>query len=303
MTLLSLNKLLLTASFAFIANVQGADHITPTPWSSLVSQDIQRFMPSDEVRTLLAGEDEFIALYRQSMAGEQRGVALIIPDWQQLPTNNAGINFLRKELNDLGYATLAMTLPDIDWQAQENTESEESENTQSSSDEASNQQQNNGAMSEPHFVNAAPLIQNAVIDNYKLKLIARFNSLYDTALNEQGSIVVIAQGASAGLLIEHYANFPSTRLDALISLSSYLPNYQRNSHLNANISTISPPVLDLFFAIDNPKVTQSIQARQRWVTRNSKFDYRQRQLFGLASEPEQQQRLLKEVDGFLRRLF
>lgn len=300
--------LIIAASITLATSAWATDYIKPTPWSSLVSSDIKRFLPNDEVRPLLAGEVEFISLHRQSMAASQRGVALIIPDWQHTPTNNAGINFLRTQLNDLGYATLAMTIPDIDWQAMEkanpvtnNEEPTTTEKTAQTTNEESSEPVNTSS-SQKH-ANASALISNAVIDNYKLNLIARFNALYDSALNEDGKIVVIAQGASAGLLLEHYADYPSTNIDAFISLSSYLPIPRRNNKLNASLTTISPPLLDIYYSVDNQNLLHSIALREKWAIRHSKYDYRQRELFGLPSEPEQHQRLAKEIDGFLRRLF
>ena len=59
-----------------------------------------------------------------------------------------------------------------------------------------------------------------MLDDYKLKLIARFNALYNSAMDEGGNIIVVAQGASAGLLIEHYASFPNNELNAFISLEA-----------------------------------------------------------------------------------
>ncbi|MCC9660016.1 DUF3530 family protein [Pseudoalteromonas lipolytica] len=298
--------LVYAACFALMGNVNAADFIKPTPWSSLVTNDIQRFLPSDEVRPLLAGEDEFISLYRQSMAPTQRGIVLIIPDWQDVPTNNAGINFLRKQLNDIGYATLAMTMPDIDWHPADMAMPEPTDNSETESTTQNNQQADSAPPAQtqqaPHFVSAKPNISEAILDDYKLKLIARFNALYNSAMDEGGNIIVLAQGASAGLLIEHYASFPNNELNAFISLGSYLPNSIRNQHLNATLSTISPPLLDIFYSEGNPDTLQSVNDRKRWVRRNAKYDYRQRELFGTPTEPEQHERLLKEVDGFLRRL-
>ena len=280
--------------------LQAADFITPTPWSTVVSSDLSRLMPQDELKPLLAGDTEFLSLYREHMSAQQRGVVLIIPDWQHLPTNNDGVNFLRTQLNDLGYATLAMTVPDIDWQAvpaeTENAQSEPADSNQTANNESSA-----APLKAPVHVDAIAQISNAIIDNYKLNLIARFNALYQSALNEDGKIVVIAQGASAALLLEHYGEFPNTDIDAFVSLSSYLPNTERNQQLNAIISTISPPLLDIYYSIDNPDLLLSVADRKRWVKRHSKYDYRQRELFGLRSQ--QHERLTKEVDGFLRRLF
>lgn len=282
--------------------LQAADFITPTPWSTVVSSDLSRLMPQDELKPLLAGDTEFLSLYREHMSAQQRGVVLIIPDWQHLPTNNDGVNFLRTQLNDLGYATLAMTVPDIDWQAvpaeTENAQSEPADSNQTDNNESSA-----APLKAPVHVDAIAQISNAIIDNYKLNLIARFNALYQSALNEDGKIVVIAQGASAAVLLEHYGEFPNTDIDAFVSLSSYLPNTERNQQLNAIISTISPPLLDIYYSIDNPDLLLSVADRKRWVKRHSKYDYRQRELFGLRSQPQQHERLTKEVDGFLRRLF
>ena len=146
-------------------------------------------------------------------------------------------------------------------------------------------------------------VSNDVIDDYKENLIARFEVLYQTALNDGDKIVLVAQGASAGVLLEHYASFPNDDLEAFISLSSYLPNNERNQQLNTLVSTISPPLLDIFYSNDNPDLLLSVADRKRWVKRHSKYDYRQRELFGLRSAPEQHARLTKEIDGFLRRLF
>ncbi|WP_064435796.1 DUF3530 family protein [Pseudoalteromonas neustonica] len=299
------------------APLLAADFIAPTPWSTIASSDLARLMPDDEVKPLLAGETEFTTLYRQHMSAQQRGVVLIIPDWQHLPTNNDGVNFLRTELNDLGYATIAMTVPDIDWYANDSTVNDSAineteattpdpqENTEAPTNTPANDalEQAPAPMASPKHVDAIPMISNAIIDNYKLNLISRFNALYESALNEDGKIVVVAQGASAGVLLEHYASFPSTNIDAFISLSSYLPNTERNKKLNATISTISPPLLDVYYSVDNSNLLLSIAQRKRWVKRHSKYDYRQRELFGLRSAPEQHERLTKEVDGFLRRLF
>jgi len=295
-------------------SINAAEHIAPTSWSSIVSSDLSRLMPKSEIRSLKAGETEFVSLHREYMSAEQRAVVLIIPDWQNLPTNNAGINFLRTHLNDLGYTTLAMTVPDIDWQASKKdsqTESPETDTTAADSQQNTDTNEENST-SEQAATNADDMVKhvevieyvsNDVIDDYKENLIARFEVLYQTALNDGDKIVLVAQGASAGVLLEHYASFPNDDLEAFISLSSYLPNNERNQQLNTLVSTISPPLLDVFYSNDNPDLLMSITDRKRWVKRHSKYDYRQRELFGLRSAPEQHARLTKEIDGFLRRLF
>ncbi|MGB5789521.1 MULTISPECIES: DUF3530 family protein [Pseudoalteromonas] len=329
-------NVLLSCALILTVQVTAAEHIAPPSYASIENNDIQHLLPNDEIKPILAGDTEFLTLYSEYMSADFRGTVLLIPDWQSSATNNAGMSFLRKELNNLGYTTYAMTVPDINWQASEVATAATNENTATestsaenilaqSSDNANtaNQSTDNESAAvesaavesatiedtgvnksaEPHHVNAIEKVSDAVLDNYKVNLIARYEALYNTAMAEPNNIVVIAQGISAGVLLEHYAQFPDSRLNAFISLSSYLPNSKRNQDLSQTSSLIAPPLLDIYYANDNNEILMNLKNRQRWVNRNAKFDYRQRQLFGLRNQPDQHARLSKEIDGFLRRLF
>ncbi|MDQ2043292.1 alpha/beta hydrolase family protein [Pseudoalteromonas sp. 20-92] len=301
-----LNVLLICTLFLSV-QVTAAEHIAPPTLSSIENNDIERLLPNDEIKSILAGETEFLSLYSEYMSADFRGVVLLIPDWQSVPTNNAGMSFLRKELNNLGYTTYAMTVPDIDWQASKIPDSSTEMPAETTTPDAATSTEPATAdmkkNAEPHYVNALEKVTNEVLDNYKINLIARFNALYQTAMQEPGNVVVIAQGTSAGVLLEHYADFPEQRVDAFISLSSYLPNTKRNKDLSQTTSLVTPALLDIYYANDSNDILMSLKNRQRWVNRNAKFDYRQRQLFGLRDQPDQHARLTKEIDGFLRRLF
>ncbi|WP_024589794.1 MULTISPECIES: DUF3530 family protein [unclassified Pseudoalteromonas] len=291
--------------------ISAAEHITPPTFSSIENSDIERLLPSDEIKPILAGETEFLSLYSEYMSSNFRGIVILIPDWHSSPTNNSGMSYLRKELNNLGYSTYAMTVPDIDWQAskmakttQNEAEVAPSKNEEPASPDTTNAQPQPAKIKEePHYVNAIEKITDDILDNYKINLISRFNALYQTAMEDSSNIVVIAQGTSAGVLLEYYADFPDERLDAFISLSSYLPNTKRNESLSQTASLVTPALLDIYYANDSTDILMSLKNRQRWVDRNAKFDYRQRQLFGLPDQPDQHARLTKEIDGFLRRLF
>ncbi|MBQ4832881.1 DUF3530 family protein [Pseudoalteromonas sp. MMG010] len=293
------------------------DYTIPTPYSNLEKNDVERLLAHDNIKYLSANDTEFVSIYSEYMSAQFKGVVLLIPDWEKSPMNNAGINFLRKNLNQLGYTTYAMAVPDINWNAsKKKTTTEQLDPIASTEKPASNNQPNNADAQEgntpeqeevatqPHYVDAIPNMSNTILDDYKKQLITRYESLHTHAmLSQPENLIVIAQGASAGALIEYYANFPNTNINAFVSLSSYLPNTERNQSLNQTTSLISPALLDIFYSNDNEAIIDGFKDRQRWVNRNSKFDYRQRELFGLSNQPDQQQRLIKEIDGFLRRLF
>lgn len=295
-------KALSTCALFLSMQLTAAEHIAPPPYSSIERSDIERLLPNDEIKSIQFGETEFLSLYSEYMSAEFRGTVLLIPDWQSGVTNYAGMNFLRKELNNLGYTTYAMTVPDINWQATSEIATTPPQSTQPSV-ETVEKTPTESTNIEPHYVNAIAKVSNDVLDNYKDKLIARYEALYQVAMAEPGNVVVIAQGTSAGVLLEYYADFPDSRIDAFIGLSSYLPNAKRNKALSQTTSLVSPALLDIYYASDNTEILVNLKNRQRWVNRNAKFDYRQRQLFGLRDQPQQHARLSKEIDGFLRRLF
>ena len=285
--------------------VFSAEHIAPPPFSKNIDADISRLAKSDEVKPILAGDTEFLTLYSEYMSADFRGVVILIPDWQSTPTNNAGMNFLRKELNNHGYTSYAMTVPDIDWQTTLDEKEKTNNGTADSNEEATDENTQSGstAQTQPHHADYIEQVSTEVVDTYKLKLIARYEALYQQAAMESDNIVIIAQGTSAGVLLEHYAEFSDSTINAFISLSSYLPNTKRNAKLSQITSLVTPALLDIYFATDSNDILMNLKKRQRWVNRNAKFDYRQRQLFGLRDAPQQHARLSKEIDGFLRRLF
>ncbi|GAB0111557.1 DUF3530 family protein [Pseudoalteromonas distincta] len=300
----ALFNLFLSCSLFISLHAISAEHIAPPPYSAIENNDIKRLLPNDEIKPILAGETEFLSLYSEYMSANFRGVVLLIPDWHSTPTNNTGMNFLRKELNNLGYTTYAMTVPDIEWQTN-SIDNTSPPNTAPPADAKITDEQPVKVKKDaaPHFVDAIEKVTDEVLDNYKINLISRFNALYQTAMKEPSNIVVIAQGTSAGVLLEHYADFPKEQVDAFISLSSFLPNTKRNKSLNQTASLVTPALLDIYYATDSTDILMNLKNRQRWVNRNAKFDYRQRELFGLRDQPEQHARLSKEIDGFLRRLF
>jgi hypothetical protein len=314
-----IKRTVLLSGALFIAmQLSAAEHIAPPPHSSIENSDLQHWLADSEIKPILAGESEFLTLYSEYMSADFRGIAILIPDWQSAPTNNAGMGFLRKELNNLGYTTYAMTVPNIDWQASQSAATDDNlvaehpsaaqvlannDANETSKHEAAAIETSASNSANIHPVTAIAKVTDAVLNDYKANLIARFKALYQAAMTTPTNIVVIAQGTSAGVMLEHYADFPEQHIAAFISLSSYLPNAKRNAALSQTTSLVTPALLDIYYAHDNNEILMSLDSRQRWVNRNAKFDYRQRQLFGQQNQPDQHARLSKEIDGFLRRLF
>jgi hypothetical protein len=255
-------------------------HIMPTPWTEQLEQNIAQYLPAEELKSYTTDSEEtFSALYLPYMAEEKKGIAIFIPDWHQSPADSFGFDYLRKSLTDDGFDTYSLVVPEINWQADVMTEES------------------------PASDKAQDLISEAIIDDYKKRLFERFTKIYEgLAMRPDEQLVVISKGTSAGVLAEHFAKIPSMRVNAFISISAMLPNSKRNKHLPATLSLVGPALLDLYHSTDTPFVTDSMYECSRWAKRNAKYDYRQRELYGLPFEEPQQQRLHKEMTGFLRQL-
>ncbi len=60
--------------------VLSAEYIAPPPFSKNIDADISHLAQSDEVKSILAGDTEFLTLYSEYMSADFRGVVILIPD-------------------------------------------------------------------------------------------------------------------------------------------------------------------------------------------------------------------------------
>ncbi|PCK32085.1 DUF3530 family protein [Pseudoalteromonas piscicida] len=259
----------------------GAEHINPAPLTSLYQQDANRFYEPSALLKLESENEPFYVFYQEYMASAREGVVILLPDMQTPPLNNSGISFLAKRLSDDGYDTYTITPPDLSY--------------------APSILEQDLAIPGPEQQRPIEVIPGTNLDEYKMALISRFEVLYNTlSMTQTEKLVVVAFGNSAGLFAEHLATLPNLRIDAYTVVSPQLPSAIRQKHLASNLSLISPALLDIYYSYDNPLVVDNTADRARWARKNSKLDYRQRELFGEKTDPLQHQRLRKELLGFLR---
>ncbi|KAF7775383.1 hypothetical protein PCIT_a1562 [Pseudoalteromonas citrea] len=291
--------LLFTCTLLFSSFLVAADFVLPESRLEIEKRDLSKYFNSEALIDIETEGGKSFAVFSQYMASQKRGVVILIPDIGHSPLSYNGFNYLYQALTDDGFDTYALQIPDIIYAEQNNTDE---------SKEVPNKSETDAIESMDNKVNQASKtvvigLPEAQLDDYKTQVVAIFKALYSQlTMRQQEKLVVIAQGTSAGIFGEYLAELPNIKLDAFIAISAQLPHSERQRHLPANFSLVSPPLLDVFYSNDSPLVTRNMAERIRWVKRNSKFDYRQRQLFGLTTEMRQHQRLRKEVDGFLRQL-
>jgi hypothetical protein len=255
------------------------------PPISLVKQhkeDLKHYLPADNVKSLLAGPDDYITLITENSSINNKGVAILLPDWQQGATNPKAINYLRQQLPLHGWTTISIQ------------PSGKPTNYPSNALKISEKQQDN----------------KTVLDEYKVKLATMMNAVITKAIDYPGIVIIIAQGNHGAMLVEllDQDNEQATITqvpNALILLSSYLFTSNEfidevNTEFAKKLAYSEYPVLDLYLRHDNPIVLDKAKQRSALSKKEMKVYYRQRQLNNpdMGYYPEQE--LLTQINSWLK---
>lgn len=80
--------------------------------SDTIAARLLQQLPPEEVLSLKAGSDEFVALWRPANVAEPKGAIILVPGDGETADWPRGIGPLRRGLPDHGWHTLSLTLPD-----------------------------------------------------------------------------------------------------------------------------------------------------------------------------------------------
>ncbi len=255
---------------------------SPTPITQQYKEDLKHYLPANKIKPLLAGSDDYITLITENTNINNKGVAILLPDWQQGATNPKAINFLRNKLPQQGWTTISIqpTSKPTDYP--------------SSALKISEQQQEN----------------KNIIDKYKIKLSTMMNAVIAKANEYPGIVIIIAQGNHGAMLVallnegEEPAAITQAP-NALILLSSYLLTSNKlideaNTTFANELAYSEYPVLDLYLKNDNPIVLNKAQQRLSLSKKEMKVYYRQRQLNNTAIGYYPEQELLTQINSWLK---
>lgn len=254
----------------------------PAPLTQQYKEDLKHYLPSDKIKPLLAGPDDYLTLITENTHINNKGVAILLPDWQQGATNPKAINFLRTQLPLQGWTTISIQPTSTP------------ENYPSSALKISIQQEEN----------------QKTIDDYTLKLAAMINAVISKANEYPGIVMIIAQGNHGAMLVDlldqsnEQVKITQTP-NAVILLSSYvLTNNQlideTNTAFAKKIAYSEYPILDLYLRYDHAVVVAKAKQRLAWSTKEMKVYYRQRQLNNNATGYYPEQELLTQINSWLK---
>lgn len=260
--------------------------VIPTPPAIPITQqyknDLKHYLPAHNVKPLLAGPDDYITLIKENSSAHSKGVAILLPDWQQGATNPKAINFLRKSLPLYGWTTISIQ------------PTSKPENYPSNAVEVNEQKKEN----------------KIILDSYKTKLAAMVNAVLSKANEYPGIIMIIAQGNHGAMIVDllnQEGAQPSITQapNALILLSSYLLTNETlideaNTNFAKKLAASEYPVLDLYLKKDNHIVLYKMGQRLALSTQEMKAYYRQSQMNNSDMGYYPEKELLTQVNGWLR---
>lgn len=277
--------------------------------------DLDHHFTTNKVTKLLAGTEEFSVITREDFTGRTKGVAILLPDWNSSTGSSADLANLRVQLNDYGWVTMAASVPDKPSfqpvaipNTQPPTPNPAPASQENQDPPASAAQTNNSKDLAPpfaateHSTALETQVTESIATSYRQLINQRINALYQEAQNHPGFFIVLTKGCTAASLMRLVMEQQIEPPEAIILLSAFCPDPVINEQLNLDIAQSNIPVLELYRRTDPSWVTVAMQRRKKLAYKYFKSHYRQRELFSSHHNAQKQERLLKEVYGWLTKM-
>ncbi len=244
----------------------------PLAQSALASSDLKHYLPPENQKPVLVSSDEYQTLVTTNATANNKGVMILLADWQQSATSPKAINYLRQSMPEQGWTTISIQPP-------------EKPDTYPSRaiDKTQQQQENQQALSE-----------------YRQQLAKLLTEVMQRAKTYPGIIVMVAEGHHSALLLSLYQQELAEKPMTLVSLSGFLSDSEGNNLSAKALSQLDLPVLDLYLKTDHGLIKQAVKLRQKLVNQELKSYFRQRELFNSRTGYYPKQTLVKEINGWLR---
>lgn len=244
----------------------------PTDAFKQQQQDIKHYLKGDGIEAMLVGTDEFITLTDQHNTAINKGVMILIPDWQQSAASPNAINQLRNNMPDQGWTILTLHPP----------------------------HQPNNYPSKALTAEDRLKENNESLTSYQKKLSEVIATVINKAKNYPGAILIIAEGQHAALIVNMIDSELIEAPGALVMLSSYMPTKAENMKLAEQVAVTEYPILDLYLKRDHRLVLANTDNRKHRVKNEMKVYYRQKQLSNQATSYYPKSSLTREILGWLK---
>lgn len=213
-------------------------------------QDIKHYLAQEKITPLQVGPDNYLTVINQYTTAMNKGVMVLIPDWQQSIATPNALNQLRKNMPQQGWTTITLHPP----HKPENYPSKALTTEERSTE------------------------NNASLTNYGKKFAEIMSALIAKAKSYPGIIVVVAEGNHSAILLDIYQQALVDTPSALVMLSSYMPTLPENEKIAQQLALTDYPILDLYLKRDHRLVLAQAEKRKNAAKREMKVYYRQRKL-------------------------
>lgn len=255
-----------------VAIIKRPEIFAPVDALKQKEQDLSHYLVAEKVVPMLAGAKDFITIINENTASNQKGVMILLPDWEMTATSSNALNYLQKMLPSQGWTTITIQPP-----------------------------------GRPiGYPSSAMNLTQQIEENEKLlaqcqeNITAMMTAVMEKAKDYPGIFVVVSKGSHAILLANLYSNGILESPSALVMLSGYMNTSADSLSFAKTLATSEFPVLDLFLSRDHQMATTDSKIRKAQATKEMKVYYRQTRLHNnqIGFYPEKQ--LLRSINGWLK---
>lgn len=248
------------------------DIVAPVNALTTKKNDLKHYLAAEIIQPVLVGPEDHTTLVTTNNAINNKGVMILLPDWQQTAASPKALNALRKSFPDQGWTTISVQPPN------------KPENYPSYAIEQTARDEEN----------------SKTLSDYQQQLAKIIAAVTENAKGYPGIILVVAEGHHAALLLNIYQEALAEKPTAFIMLSAHLNDIQANVSAAKNLSLLELPVLDLYLKADNPLVMSSMKLRKKFVNQELKSNYRQKKIYNTHTGYYPTESLIKEINGWLK---
>lgn len=235
-------------------------------------QDLTHYFDTEKVVPMLAGAEDFITLVNENTASNQKGVMILLPDWQMGATSSNAINYLREILPSQGWATITVQPPSKPF----------------------------GYPSNALTISQQTEDNSKLLTTYQDNLTVIMKAVMEKAKDYPGIFVVVSQGSHAALLANLYSEGKLEEPSAMVMLSNYMLTESDSSAFAKNLASSSFPLLDIYLSREHRLAKNNAHVRKEQATKEMKVYYRQTQLHNNQIGYYPEQSLIRAINGWLK---
>ncbi|MCG9695539.1 DUF3530 family protein [Shewanella sp. Isolate11] len=251
------------------------------------------YVPTDEIAEIQINGSPSQVLVRPWQGQHQMGAAILIGDLGTHADPVGIISYLRRHLNQQGWATISLPAPDA--AAQVNFETKAGEIPKAGEKQL-----------EPQTDTAQSMYTQSqwreIRDSQNQQLIQTINQIDPLGQPYAGKRMLIVEARGAGIVIDQLFHGRLATPDILVVINPYSPHSEENRQLPQQLGKLNLAVLDIQSPDATAEALATAEQRLQLAPQNKPLRYEQQRLALNLDQPSTWLEVLKMIDGFARRI-